>query len=58
MIERLACPGHRKAVPYLTSSQALTVVLFVVIQLASQKEVLGFSWGNLQGSFGILGTRL
>lgn len=54
----LACPGHRKAVPYLTSSQALTVVLFVVIQLASQKEVLGFSWGNLQGSFGILGTRL
>ena len=27
------------------------MVLFVVTQLASQKEVLGFSRGNLQGSF-------
>lgn len=42
----IACPGHRKAVAYLTSeSQALTVVLFVVTQWTSQRKGSGIFLG-------------
>lgn len=45
----LACPGHRKAVPYLTSSQALTVERFVVNSVGISKRGSGIFLGESPG---------